>query len=67
MNLGMPEILLLLFIALLFFGGRKLPELGKSLGQGIKNFKSSMAEGEKEAEAQRQQPAPKPPATPTGE
>jgi sec-independent protein translocase protein TatA len=67
MNLGMPEILLLLFIALLFFGGRKLPELGKSLGQGIKNFKSSMADGEKEAEAQRQQPAPKPPATPTGE
>ena len=68
MNLGMPAILLLLLIALLFFGGRKLPELGKSLGLGIKNFKGAMAEGEKEAEAQRQQQsAPKPPATPTGE
>ncbi len=48
MNLGMPEILLLLFIALLFFGGRKLPELGKSIGEGIKNFRSSMAEGAKD-------------------
>ncbi len=67
MGLGTGEILLILLIALLFFGGRKLPELGKSLGQGIKNFKSSMAEGEKEAEAPAPPPAPKPPATPTGE
>ena len=50
MNLGMPEILLLLFIALLFFGGRKLPELGKSLGEGIKNFRGAMSEGAKDAE-----------------
>jgi sec-independent protein translocase protein TatA len=50
MNLGMPEILLLLLIALLFFGGRKLPELGKSLGQGIKNFRGAINDGAKESE-----------------
>ncbi|ADV66961.1 Sec-independent protein translocase subunit TatA/TatB [Deinococcus maricopensis] len=38
-NLGFPEILLILVIALLVFGPKKLPELGKSLGQGIRSFR----------------------------
>ncbi|RDI96503.1 twin-arginine translocase TatA/TatE family subunit [Meiothermus sp. QL-1] len=38
MNLGMPEILIILLIALLLFGPRKLPELGRSLGQSIREF-----------------------------
>jgi sec-independent protein translocase protein TatA len=46
MDLGLPEILLLLAIALLIFGPSKLADLGKGLGQGIKNFKSSMKDGE---------------------
>ncbi len=50
-NLGMPEILLLVFVALLFFGGRKLPELGKSIGEGIKNFRGAMNEGMKDTPA----------------
>ncbi|MCE5245559.1 MAG: twin-arginine translocase TatA/TatE family subunit [Candidatus Polarisedimenticolia bacterium] len=48
MNLGVPEILLLLVLAVLFFGARRLPELGKSLGEGIKNFRQSMNEASKD-------------------
>lgn len=44
-KLGMPELLLILGIALIIFGPKKLGELGKGLGEGIKNFKSSMNEG----------------------
>ena len=45
-KLGLPEILVLLAVALLIFGPSKLADLGKGLGEGIKNFKSSMKEGE---------------------
>ena len=45
-KLGLPEILLLLAIALLIFGPSKLADLGKGLGEGIKNFKSAIKEGE---------------------
>jgi sec-independent protein translocase protein TatA len=38
-SLGMPEILMILVIALIIFGPRKLPELGKSLGQGLAHFR----------------------------
>jgi len=44
-KLGLPEILLILAVALLIFGPSKLASLGKGLGEGIKNFKSSMNEG----------------------
>ena len=44
-KLGLPEILLLLAVALLIFGPSKLADLGKGLGEGIKNFKSSVKEG----------------------
>jgi sec-independent protein translocase protein TatA len=47
-KLGLPEILLILAIALLIFGPSKLADLGKGLGEGIRNFKSSMNEGEKD-------------------
>jgi sec-independent protein translocase protein TatA len=45
-KLGLPEILLILAIALLLFGPSKLADLGKGLGEGIKNFKSAVKEGE---------------------
>ena len=49
-KLGLPEILILLAIALLIWGPGRLAELGKSMGEGIRNFKSAVKEGEKEPE-----------------
>ena len=40
--IGMPEMLIILAIVILIFGANRLPELGKGIGQGIKNFKSGM-------------------------
>ena len=45
-KIGLPELLLLVAIALLIFGPSKLADLGKGLGEGIRNFKSSVREGE---------------------
>jgi len=44
-KIGLPELAVIVFIALLIFGPKKLGELGKGLGEGIRNFKSSMNEG----------------------
>lgn len=43
-GLGIWEILLIFFILLLFFGAKRLPEIGKSLGEGIREFKDSVTE-----------------------
>jgi sec-independent protein translocase protein TatA len=50
--LGMrpPEMIFIAVIILFFFGAKKLPEMGKGLGEGIKNFKKSMKAGEEEAD-----------------
>jgi sec-independent protein translocase protein TatA len=45
-KLGLPEVLVILAIALLLFGPGKLADLGKGLGEGIKNFKSAIKDGE---------------------
>ena len=44
-GLGLPEMIVVLVIALLFFGPSKLPSAGKSLGEAIRNFKKGLAEG----------------------
>jgi len=49
-KLGLPEILLILFIALLLFGPSKLGDLGKSLGEAIRGFRSALNEPEKPKE-----------------
>lgn len=41
-SLGPTELILILLIVIIIFGARKLPDLGKSIGEGIKNFKKSM-------------------------
>ena len=43
-GLGMQEILVIAFIVLLLFGGKKIPELMKGLGKGVKSFKEGMNE-----------------------
>ena len=43
-KIGFPELAIIVFIALLIFGPKKLGELGKGLGEGIRNFKSSMGD-----------------------
>ena len=40
--LGMPEILVIALIILLLFGGKKIPEMMKGLGKGVKSFKDGM-------------------------
>lgn len=44
-KLGLPELIILALIALLFFGPSKLADLGKGLGEGIRNFKGAIKEG----------------------
>jgi len=49
--MGMPsgfELLLIVGAILLLFGGKKIPELAKGLGQGIKNFKTALNDDDKE-------------------
>ena len=41
-SIGLPELLVILVVAMLLFGGKKLPELAKGLGEGIRNFKTSL-------------------------
>ena len=68
-NFGLWEILIIALVILLIFGGRKIPELMKGLGKGVKSFKAGMAEAEKDlqdikkdvaAEEPAEEPAEKP-------
>ncbi len=45
-NLGVPELLIILFVVVLLFGARKLPELARGLGQGIREFKKAASNTE---------------------
>lgn len=47
-GLGMPEILLIVLVVILLFGGKKIPELMRGLGKGVRSFKEGMHEVEKE-------------------
>lgn len=63
MGLGTTEILLICLLALILFGGSKLADIGKGMGEGIKNFKKGLKESEeddKEEEAdEKKKPAAK--------
>ena len=45
-TIGPAELLVIVIVALLLFGGKKIPELAKGLGEGIKNFKHAVKEDE---------------------
>jgi sec-independent protein translocase protein TatA len=45
MRLGMPELIVILVIIIVIFGATRLPELGRGLGKGIRNFKDATKEG----------------------
>ena len=46
-GLGMSEIIVIVFVILLLFGGRKIPELMRGLGKGVRSFKEGMNEVER--------------------
>ena len=46
-KIGIPELLIILAVALIIFGPSKLADLGKGLGEGIRNFKSAVNDGQK--------------------
>ena len=78
-NLGMPELIFIFLLALLIFGPKKLPELGKQLGKGIGEFKRASSDlkrsieeevekaGRDEAEKPGPGPGPVPQAVTAGE
>lgn len=49
-SIGIPELLIILAVAVLLFGGKKIPEVAKGLGEGIKNFKNALKTEEKPEE-----------------
>ena len=53
MNLGTPEIILIALVVLLLFGGKKIPELMKGLGKGVKSFKEGMKEVDEEVKGEK--------------
>lgn len=47
-SFGLTEILIILFIVILLFGGKKIPELAKGLGEGVRSFKKGLKEENEE-------------------
>lgn len=54
-NIGAGEIVIIALVVLLLFGGKKIPELMKGLGKGVKSFKDGMSEIEKDIQSDDQQ------------
>ena len=52
-RLGVPELVIIAIIVLFLFGGKKLPEMGKGIGEGIKNFKKSLKSGDEACKENR--------------
>ena len=50
-KLGLPELLIILAIVVLIFGANKLPDLGRGIGKGIKNFKEANRDGQNDTKA----------------
>ena len=62
MGIGFRELLIILVIALVLFGAKKLPELARSVGKSTNEFKKGMSEGASDAEDEPEAPKPQDPA-----
>jgi len=56
-GLGGPELLFIFALAMVLFGGKKVGELGKGLGEGIRNFKKALNDEDKHDDEKKQQQA----------
>ena len=54
-SIGMPELLVILGVAVLLFGGKKIPEVAKGLGEGIRNFKTALKAEEEKGEKREEE------------
>jgi len=52
-GIGMPEMIIIVIVALVFFGPGKVPELGSSIGKAIRGFKKAMTETKKEPDSKQ--------------
>jgi sec-independent protein translocase protein TatA len=59
MGLGFGEILLVLALVVLFFGAKRIPQIARGVGEGIRNFKQGLGEGKNEDEDDRTLPGGK--------
>ena len=57
--ISIPEIILLLIVILLIFGPKRVPEIGRSLGKGMREFKNSISGRDEEREERAEIPAPR--------
>jgi sec-independent protein translocase protein TatA len=48
-RIGLPELLIILTIIILIFGANRLPEIGRGIGKGIRNFKDATKEGKEQS------------------
>jgi len=53
-SIGLPELVVILVVAILLFGGKKIPEVAKGLGEGIKNFKNALKTEEPDVDNKKQ-------------
>ncbi|HLG98473.1 MAG TPA: twin-arginine translocase TatA/TatE family subunit [Bryobacteraceae bacterium] len=53
-SIGFPELVVILVVAVLLFGGKKIPEVAKGLGEGIKNFKNALKSEEQNVNEKKQ-------------
>jgi len=56
MGFGFGEMLLVLALVVLFFGAKRIPQIARGVGEGIRNFKQGLGEGEKKDDENRRLP-----------
>jgi sec-independent protein translocase protein TatA len=60
-NIGTPELILIFLVILVFFGAKKIPDIARGLGQGVREFRKAVHEAEDAINRETQDPAQLPP------